>query len=77
MQAFDQLLVDSRMQKVSITTEIVSKALNLQQKLFSLKAFDSLQLGATLVHNCDVFITNDKRLIQLNQPQIITLDQWN
>lgn len=77
VQAFDELLVDSHMQMVSITSEITSKALNLQQQLLSLKAFDSLQLGAALVHQCDVFITNDKRLIQLNQPQIITLDQWN
>ena len=37
---------------------------------------DSMQLGAAAVSQCDVFITNDKHLTQINQPQIITLDQW-
>ena len=76
VDAFDQLVSETHMQVVTITDEIIEKALYLQTQLLSLRAMDSMQLGAAAVHQCDVFITNDKRLTPINQLQIITLDQW-
>ena len=76
VDAFDQLVTETHMQVVTITDEIVEKALYLQTQLLSLRAMDSMQLSAAAVHQCDVFITNDKRLTPINQLQIITLDQW-
>lgn len=76
VNAFDELVAVSHMNVVSITAEIINEALSLQTQLLSLRAMDSMQLGAAVVHQCDVFITNDKRLSPINKPQIITLDQW-
>ena len=76
VNAFDSLLADLQITIVPITTQVVEKALDLQTQLHSLKAMDSMQLGTASVHQCDAFITNDKRLTQLNKLQIITLDQW-
>jgi predicted nucleic acid-binding protein len=64
------------MQLAIITLEVVRYALDLRKQLESLKAMDSLQLGTAMTCQCDIFITNDKRLTQLKQLQIITLDQW-
>lgn len=76
VSAFDNLVADMQMTIVPITAEVVENALYIQNQLHSLKAIDSMQLGAATVYRCDTFITNDKRLAQLNQFQIITLDQW-
>ncbi|WP_020605940.1 type II toxin-antitoxin system VapC family toxin [Spirosoma spitsbergense] len=76
VNAFDSLLADLQIMIVPITTQVVEKALDLQTQLHSLKAIDSMQLGAASFYQCDAIITNDNRLTQLNQLQIITLDQW-
>ena len=77
VNAFDTFINEAYIQIVPVTAEVVINALKLQNQLVSLKAMDSMQLGAAVTHQCDVFITNDKRLSQLKQLQIITLDQWN
>lgn len=76
VNAFDELVLEAQIMTVPITAEVVEKALSLQARLFSLKAMDSMQLGAATIHRYDAFITYDKRLTQLNHLQIITLDQW-
>ena len=76
LSAFDELISVSHINVVSITAEIIHEALILQTNLLSLRARVSMQLGAAVVHQCDVFITNDKRLASITKPQIITLDQW-
>jgi predicted nucleic acid-binding protein len=76
ISAFDELIAESNIKVIAITAEVIENALSLQTQLLSLKALDSMQLGAAVVHQCDVFMTNDKRLAPINKPQIITLDQW-
>ena len=76
VDAFDELIAETQMQVVPINAEIIETALYLQTQLLSLRPMDSMQLGAAVVHQCDVFITNDKRLASITKPQIITLDQW-
>ena len=41
------------------------------------KAMDSLQLAAACVHNCQLFITNDRQLRQFRELKCITLDEWD
>lgn len=50
VHAFDELMAESQMQVVSITAEVVKKALSLQMQIISLRAMDSMQLGAAAVH---------------------------
>lgn len=76
ISAFDELIAVSHMNVVPITADIINEALLLQTQVLSVRAMDSMQLGAALIHQCNVFITNDKRLAPINKPQIITLDQW-
>ena len=76
VQVYDALITDFNITQVPVTTEVVENALHLQLKLLSLKAMDTMKLGAALTHGRAVSITNDKRLNQLNHPNIITLDQW-
>lgn len=76
VQAFDEFITDLRINLAPITSEVVEKALYIQSQVLSLKAMDALQLVTALAYGSTVFITNDKRLNQLNHPTIITLDQW-
>ena len=44
---------------------------------FGLRSMDALHLATALVHDCETFITNDRRLSRVNRPRVLTLAGLN
>ncbi len=38
---------------------------------------DSLQLAVAVLHDCDLFLTNDKQLKQFKEMSCITVEEWD
>lgn len=51
------------------------KAAKIRAEYRGFKAMDALQLATAYLHDCDVFLTNDKQLKQFNQIHCITVDE--
>ena len=53
--------------KIDISSEISDLAGKLRAKYEFLKALDALQIAACLFFDCDIFVTNDKSLLQVKE----------
>ncbi|MCD4792346.1 MAG: PIN domain-containing protein [Bacteroidales bacterium] len=53
--------------------DIASK---LRAENISLKNFDAIQIATALNNNCDIFMSNDKKLKTVKDIKIYTLDDW-
>ena len=40
---------------------------------FGLRSMDALHLATALVHDCETFVTNDRRLARVDRPRVLTL----
>lgn len=56
--------------KIPIDESIAKTAAKLRAKYKSIKLGDSLQLAASIEHNCDCFLTNDEQLKQVTEASI-------
>lgn len=59
-----------------INTEIAEKSGELRAKYQSLQAFDAMQLAAAIISDANLFITNDKRLQQINDIDVLVLKDY-
>ena len=59
-----------------INTEIAEKSGELRAKYQSLQAFDAMQLAAAIINEAKLFITNDKRLQQINDIDVLVLKDY-
>ena len=44
---------------------------------FGLRSMDALHLATALVHDCDTFVTNDRRLARVDRIRVLVLDDLN
>ena len=44
---------------------------------FGLRSMDALHLATALVHDCESFVTNDRRLARVDRVRVIVLDDLN
>lgn len=58
---------------VEISAEIAERAGKLKGKYPNIKTIDALQISAAIDVDADVFITNDKKLKQINELKILVL----
>ena len=49
-------------------------AAQIRAKYSGIKAMDALQLASAITSGCDVFLTNDKQLRQVNEIQVLLVD---
>jgi predicted nucleic acid-binding protein len=59
---------------IEINKEIAEKSASIKSQYKFFKTADSLQLATALVHNCELFITNDKQLRQFSDIETLILD---
>lgn len=71
---FEEFLEKLNIIVFDINKAIAQKAYELRANYPSLKAMDSLQLASAIYHNCDIFIGNDKRLSNIQEIKVITLE---
>jgi len=70
---FKKLVEDLNCPMLAITLEIATKAYQLRAKYTALKGIDSLQVAAAIQSGCQKFITNDKRLKQVAEIEIVVI----
>ena len=61
--------------KCFVNEQISEKAAILRAKYKDIKLPDALQLAASLVCGCDIFLTNDKQLKQVEEVNVVYLDE--
>ena len=61
LQDFDDYFANSIAEMVSLIRDVIDRATEIRAQ-YNFKTPDSLHLAAAVISNCDVFLTNDKRL---------------
>ena len=62
-----------RIQLVSVDRSVILRSVHLRAE-FGLRSMDALHLATALVHGCETFITNDRRLARIDLIRVSTLD---
>jgi len=75
LEAFDRLLRLSQTEIVSTNEAIAKRAARLRAKYQSLRQMDALQLATAIETGCDMFYTNDRKLKQIDEINVITVDE--
>ena len=70
---FEDLLEEWDVYTNDITAKIAKKGAKLRAKYAFLKGMDSLQIASALEIKCDVFLTNDKRLKEIQEIKVVLI----
>ena len=70
---FDSFFSNQCQPFVPIDDPVYDLALNLKAKYVGLKTPDALQLATAIHAGCDVFVTNDHRLSQVTEIQVVRI----
>ena len=62
-----------RIHLVSVDRPVILRSVHLRAE-FGLRSMDALHLATALVHGCETFITNDRRLARIDLIRVFTLD---
>ena len=74
--AFEDFLNECDITVYPVNYETAKKAAQIRAMYDHFKAMDSLQLAVACVHDCHLFITNDKQLRQFKEIKCVTVDKW-
>ena len=75
IEDLEQMLSVLQIKVVDINLETAEISSSLRAKYESLKSFDALQLASAISNNCNVFVTNDKRLKTITEINVLTMDE--
>ena len=73
-QAFLSFLTDCGISILEIDLGTALKAAQIRAEYRGFKSMDALQLAAACAAGCDLFLTNDKQLLQFQEIPCVTLD---
>ena len=59
---------------IPVSLEIAKEAARIRAEYSYFKSMDALQLAAAVESGCDMFLTNDKQLRQVNEIQVLLVD---
>lgn len=71
---FEAFISDAHITISSLTTEVAKCAAQIRAKYSGIKAMDALQLASAINSCCDVFLTNDKQLRQVEEISVLLVD---
>lgn len=77
IQNFEKFIEDLGINVISIDQRIAANAASIRARYPGFKAMDSLQLASAVSENCDLFLTNDKQLLQFSQINCKTVENIN
>lgn len=66
----------SRIHLVPVDRPAVLRSVHLRAD-FGLRSMDALHLATALVHDCETFVTNDRRLARVDPIRVLVLDDLN
>ncbi len=72
---FEKLLTFAKFNIENITYNIAEIGYKLRAKYQFLKTPDALQLATAIYHNCNKFITNDRKLKQISEIEIVLITE--
>ena len=72
---FHEFLSKINMQIEDVDKEIATKAYQLRAKYQFLKSMDALQIATALIANCDEFLTNDRKLSEIEETSIKLIEE--
>ena len=75
VDSFYDFMNDMDIQVVNIDGRIADKAAQIRAKYKFFKTMDALQLATACIMGCDLFLTNDKQLMQFEEIKCITVDE--
>ena len=61
-----------RIHLVPVDRRVILRSVHLRAD-FGLRSMDALHLATALVHDCESFVTNDRRLARVDRPRVLTL----
>lgn len=73
---YDRFLERFFVDIIHTTDEIARKSAMIRAKYQGFKTMDSMQLAAAVVGDCDLFLTNDKRLCRFDEIECQTVDDF-
>lgn len=73
--AFRAFLEDMEFVFNNVDFDTAFLAAQLRAKYQAIKAMDALQLAAAIQSHCDVFLTNDKQLRQVQEIKVLLVDE--
>lgn len=76
LATFDRFLEVFHVEIIHSTDEIARKTARIRADYPAFKTMDSLQLASAVVGNCQLFLTNDKRLCQFKELKCCTIDSF-
>lgn len=76
IKVFFDFLHDCNIPAADITSDMAIKAAEIRAKYKDFKAMDSLQLATACQYGCDVFLTNDRQLLQFPDIKCVMLADW-
>ena len=71
---FECFISDAEIRIISLTKKIAKYASFIRAKYQGIKAMDALQLASAIQNHCDVFLTNDKQLKQVEEIKVLLVD---
>ena len=76
INSFWQFVQQCNVNICNIDVKIAEKAAKIRANYLGFKAFDSMQIAAACINECDIFLTNDKQLRQYDEIKCITVEEW-
>ena len=76
LEDFDSFLKTAPVEIMHSTDEIARKTARIRAEYPSFKTMDSFQLASAVVGDCQLFLTNDKRLCQFKELKCCTIDSF-
>ena len=73
---FQQFLKDLNIHLFDVDFRIADLASRLRGKHKALKGMDAIQIATAIYSNCDTFVTNDKKLKDINEIKINLISDW-
>ena len=77
IQNFEKFIEDLGINVINIDQRIAANAASIRARYTGFKAMDSLQLASAVSEICDLFLTNDKQLLQFSQINCKTVESIN
>ncbi len=76
IQTFKNLISDLDISIYDVDLDIADLASKTRADYEFLKGMDSLQIAISLACDCDMFLTNDKKLKKINEIKGIVINDW-
>lgn len=71
---FERFLLETRTDVIAIDSGIAKQAARIRAKYNSIKGMDALQIAVAICSDCTLFFTNDKRLEQVAEIDVVTIN---